>query len=139
LLPEEAAARGPGPTAPNPVALNPAAAFIKAGKAVYDIVRFFVDKASQVEEFVNSVLDSVESADTRNSTSVRPGRLRLFFGLFLPLHEGLRHLLLRALRALLGFRSLLALRDRPLHRLLRSRRTPVLTPLPSGSGSSRRR
>ncbi|MGK3202063.1 phage tail protein [Amycolatopsis sp. MEPSY49] len=41
--------------------LNPAAAFIKACKAIYDIVMFFVEKASQIKEFVDSVLDSVES------------------------------------------------------------------------------
>ncbi|GAB3740750.1 hypothetical protein GCM10027598_70830 [Amycolatopsis oliviviridis] len=41
--------------------LNPAAAFIKACKAIYDIVMFFVDKAAQIKEFVSSVLDSVES------------------------------------------------------------------------------
>ncbi|MFE6612912.1 hypothetical protein [Amycolatopsis sp. NPDC057786] len=41
--------------------LNPAAAFIKACKAIYDIVLFFVDKAAQIKEFVSSVLDSVES------------------------------------------------------------------------------
>ncbi|MBE1577855.1 hypothetical protein ACFORH_11720 [Amycolatopsis roodepoortensis] len=41
--------------------LNPAAAFIKACKAIYDIVMFFVDKAARVKEFVSSVLDSVES------------------------------------------------------------------------------
>ena len=41
--------------------LNPAAAFIKACKAIYDIVMFLVEKASQIKEFVDSVLDSVES------------------------------------------------------------------------------
>lgn len=41
--------------------LNPAAAFIKACKAIYDIVMFFVDKAAQIKEFVDSVLDSIES------------------------------------------------------------------------------
>ncbi|WP_372665159.1 phage tail protein [Amycolatopsis kentuckyensis] len=41
--------------------LNPAAAFIKACKAIYDIVMFFVEKAAQIKEFVDSVLDSVES------------------------------------------------------------------------------
>ncbi len=41
--------------------LNPAAAFVKACKAIYDIVMFFVDKAAQIKEFVDSVLDSVES------------------------------------------------------------------------------
>ncbi len=41
--------------------LNPAGAFIKACKMIYDIVMFFVEKASQIKEFVDSVLDSVES------------------------------------------------------------------------------
>lgn len=41
--------------------LNPAAAFIKACKAIYDVVMFFVDKAAQIKEFVDSVLDSIES------------------------------------------------------------------------------
>lgn len=41
--------------------LNPAAAFIKACKMIYDVVMFFVEKASQIKEFVDSILDSVES------------------------------------------------------------------------------
>ena len=41
--------------------LNPAGAFIKACKMIYDVVMFFVEKASQIKEFVDSVLDSVES------------------------------------------------------------------------------
>jgi len=41
--------------------LNPAAAFIKACKMIYDVIMFFVDKAAQIKEFVDSVLDSVES------------------------------------------------------------------------------
>jgi hypothetical protein len=41
--------------------LNPAAAFIKACKMIYDVVMFFVEKGSQIKEFVDSVLDSVES------------------------------------------------------------------------------
>jgi hypothetical protein len=41
--------------------LNPAAAFIKACKMIYDVVMFFVEKAAQIKEFVDSVLDSVES------------------------------------------------------------------------------
>lgn len=41
--------------------LNPAAAFIKACKMIYDVVMFFVEKADQIKEFVDSVLDSVES------------------------------------------------------------------------------
>ncbi|KGN41277.1 phage tail protein [Knoellia aerolata] len=41
--------------------LNPAGAFIKACKMIYDVVMFFVEKAAQIKEFVDSVLDSVES------------------------------------------------------------------------------
>ncbi|MEN0128298.1 MAG: hypothetical protein AAGC49_02570 [Brevundimonas sp.] len=41
--------------------LNPAAAFIKACKMIYDVVMFFVEKAAQIKEFVDAVLDSVES------------------------------------------------------------------------------
>ena len=39
--------------------LNPVAAFIKACKAIYDIVMFFVDRATQVAELVNAIVDSV--------------------------------------------------------------------------------
>jgi hypothetical protein len=42
-------------------ALNPAAAFIKACKMIYDVVMFFVEKGQQIKEFVDSVLDSIES------------------------------------------------------------------------------
>jgi hypothetical protein len=41
--------------------LNPAGAFIKACKAIYDIVMFFVTRASQIAAFVNAVLDSIEA------------------------------------------------------------------------------
>jgi hypothetical protein len=41
--------------------LNPAGAFIKACKMIYDVVMFFVEKADQIKEFVDAVLDSVES------------------------------------------------------------------------------
>ena len=41
--------------------LNPAAAFIKACKMIYDVVMWFVDNADRLKDFVNSVLDSVES------------------------------------------------------------------------------
>lgn len=41
--------------------LNPASAFIKACKAIYDIVMFFVSRAAQIGEFVNSVLDSIHA------------------------------------------------------------------------------
>lgn len=41
--------------------LNPAAAFIKACKLIYDGVMWFVDNADRLKDFVDSVLDSVES------------------------------------------------------------------------------
>jgi hypothetical protein len=39
--------------------LNPVAAFIKACKAIYDIVKFFVERAEQVGELVSSIIDSI--------------------------------------------------------------------------------
>ncbi len=41
--------------------MNPASAFIKACKAIYDIVMFFVERAAQIKAFVDSVLDSIEA------------------------------------------------------------------------------
>ncbi len=39
--------------------LNPASAFFKACKAIYDIVMFFVDHASEIMELVNAIINSV--------------------------------------------------------------------------------
>ena len=39
--------------------LNPAGAFIKACKAIYSIVKFFIDKGKQILDFVNTVIDSI--------------------------------------------------------------------------------
>src|SRR5712691_5236212 len=39
--------------------LNPAAAFIKACKMIYDVIMFIVERGSQIMEFVNSVLDGI--------------------------------------------------------------------------------
>jgi hypothetical protein len=39
--------------------LNPASAFVKACKMIYDIVMFFVEKGEAIMEFVNTVLDSM--------------------------------------------------------------------------------
>jgi hypothetical protein len=39
--------------------LNPAGAFIKACKLIYDIVMFFVNNASRIAKFVDTVIDSV--------------------------------------------------------------------------------
>ena len=39
--------------------LNPAAAFVKACKMIYDVVMFFVNNRTQIKAFVDTVLDSV--------------------------------------------------------------------------------
>ncbi|WP_343871579.1 hypothetical protein, partial [Agromyces bracchium] len=39
--------------------LNPAAAFIKACKLIYDVVMFFVNNAERIAQFVNTVIDGV--------------------------------------------------------------------------------
>lgn len=41
--------------------LNPASAFVKACKAIYDIVMFFVERAAQIADLVSAVLDSIEA------------------------------------------------------------------------------
>jgi len=39
--------------------LNPASAFFKACKAIYDIIMFFVDHGQQILDLVNSIIDSI--------------------------------------------------------------------------------
>src|SRR5947207_3843626 len=39
--------------------LNPAAAFIKACKMIYDVIMFILERGAQIMEFVNSVLDGI--------------------------------------------------------------------------------
>jgi hypothetical protein len=39
--------------------LNPAAAFIKACKLIYDVVMFFVNNAERIAKFVDTIIDSV--------------------------------------------------------------------------------
>jgi hypothetical protein len=41
--------------------LNPAAAFIKACKMIYDVIMFFIERGSQIMEFVNSILDGISA------------------------------------------------------------------------------
>lgn len=41
--------------------LNPASAFIKACKLIYDVVTFFIERASQIAALVNAVLDTLEA------------------------------------------------------------------------------
>ncbi|HEY9778927.1 MAG TPA: DUF4157 domain-containing protein [Leptolyngbyaceae cyanobacterium] len=39
--------------------LNPASAFVRACKAVYDIVVFFMDRAQQIADLINAIVDSI--------------------------------------------------------------------------------
>jgi hypothetical protein len=39
--------------------LTPAGAFIKAAMAIYDIVKFFIDKASQIADLIDAIIDSI--------------------------------------------------------------------------------
>ena len=50
--------------------LNPAAAFIKACKLIYDVVMFFVDNAARIAKFVNTVIDSVADIARGNISAV---------------------------------------------------------------------
>jgi hypothetical protein len=50
--------------------LNPAAAFIKACKLIYDVVMFFVNNASRIAKFVSTILDSVSDIVRGNISSV---------------------------------------------------------------------
>lgn len=50
--------------------LNPAAAFIKACKLIYDVVMFFVTNGSRIMAFVNTILDSVAEIVRGNVGSV---------------------------------------------------------------------
>ncbi|KRA32425.1 MULTISPECIES: phage tail protein [unclassified Nocardioides] len=50
--------------------LNPAAAFIKACKLIYDVVMFFVNNASRIMKFVNTVIDGVVDIAKGNVSSV---------------------------------------------------------------------
>jgi hypothetical protein len=41
--------------------LTPAGAFIKAAMAIYDIVKFFIEKASQIGDLINAIIDGIAS------------------------------------------------------------------------------
>jgi hypothetical protein len=49
--------------------LNPASAFFKACKAIYDIVMFFVEHGSEIVSLVNAVIDSVAAIVKGNLTA----------------------------------------------------------------------
>ena len=46
--------------------MNPAAAFIKACKAIYDIIMFLIERGSEIMAFVNSILDSIAAVAKGN-------------------------------------------------------------------------
>ncbi|GAA3803297.1 hypothetical protein [Nocardioides panacisoli] len=50
--------------------LNPAAAFIKACKLIYDVVMFFVNNADRILKFVNTVIDGIVDIAKGNISSV---------------------------------------------------------------------
>jgi hypothetical protein len=50
--------------------LNPAAAFIKACKLIYDVVMFFVTNAERIMKFVNTVIDGVVDIAKGNVSAV---------------------------------------------------------------------
>jgi hypothetical protein len=50
--------------------LNPAAAFIKACKLIYDVVMFFVNNIERIGKFVNSIIDSVADMVRGNVSAV---------------------------------------------------------------------
>ncbi|MEH2032172.1 MAG: DUF4157 domain-containing protein [Nostoc sp.] len=41
--------------------MNPASAFVKACKAIYEILKFFMDHAEQIADLINAILDSIEA------------------------------------------------------------------------------
>ena len=49
--------------------LNPASAFFKACKAIYDIVMFFVEHGSEIVSLVNAIIDSVAAIVKGNITA----------------------------------------------------------------------
>lgn len=67
--------------------LNPAAAFIKACKLIYDVVMFFVDNASRIMKFVNTILDSVADI-VRGNVSGVANKIESVLGQMVPILIG---------------------------------------------------
>jgi hypothetical protein len=67
--------------------LNPAAAFIKACKLIYDVVMFFVTNASRIMKFVNTVLDSVADI-VRGAVSTVVDKINDVLGQMVPIIIG---------------------------------------------------
>lgn len=67
--------------------LNPAAAFIKACKLIYDIVMFFVNNAERIMTFVNTVIDSMADI-VRGNVSGVVSKIENVLGQMVPLLIG---------------------------------------------------
>ncbi|MTJ53377.1 hypothetical protein FJR38_12360 [Anabaena sp. UHCC 0253] len=42
--------------------LTPASAFVKACKMIIDVVKFFMERAQQIADLINAIIDSVTAA-----------------------------------------------------------------------------
>ena len=67
--------------------LNPAAAFIKACKLIYDVVMFFVNNAARIMKFVNTIIDSVADI-VRGNVSGVIGKIEDVLGQMVPILIG---------------------------------------------------
>ncbi len=67
--------------------LNPASAFVKAAKAIYDIIMFFVERGSQILALVNAIVDSVTSIAMGN-TNVAAVKVEQSLGKSIPVVIG---------------------------------------------------
>lgn len=93
--------------------LNPASAFFKACKAIYDIVMFFINRGSQILALVNAVIDSM-SAIAKGAVGVAAGFVE--------------NALAKAIPVAIGFlASLLGLGDpsKPVKEFIEKARAPV--------------
>ncbi|HWQ14151.1 MAG TPA: hypothetical protein VNL77_15235, partial [Roseiflexaceae bacterium] len=63
--------------------LNPASAFIKACKMIYDVVMFFIERGSQIMALVNAILDGV-SAVAAGSIGAAANRVEEALGRAIP-------------------------------------------------------
>ncbi|HEX6289738.1 MAG TPA: hypothetical protein VFZ66_11135, partial [Herpetosiphonaceae bacterium] len=62
---------------------NPAAAFIKACKMIYDVIMFFIERGSQIMELVGAILDSI-GAIASGSIGAAANRVEQTLGKALP-------------------------------------------------------
>jgi hypothetical protein len=93
--------------------LNPASAFFKACKAIYDIVMFFINRGKQIMELVSAVVDSI--------AAIAKGAIGTAVGL-------VENALAKAIPVAIGFLAgLLGLGDpsKPVRELIEKARAPV--------------